>query len=70
MVATKFFYIYNIHQAQFFIEEGLPLIEIGIGYEKGEVYHKFLRDENAEIVFKKWLAKGEACNSEVKDGAS
>jgi hypothetical protein len=51
---TKYFYIYNFEQSKFFIDSGVPIVEIGKG-SRDEVYHKFLRDEKAEQVFTVWV---------------
>ena len=67
MAVAKFFYIYNMRQAQFFINNGLPLLEIGRGY-KGDIYHKFLRDERAERVFEMWKNHADGTCEEVKNG--
>ncbi len=48
----NYFYIYNLKQSEFFIKEGLEVLEIGV--RNGKVYHKFLRDEQAEKIFSKW----------------
>ena len=49
----EYFYIYNFVQAKFFINNGLKVIEIGKG-SKGDIYHKFIRDEKSEKVFYEW----------------
>lgn len=53
---SRFFYIYNLEQAKFFIDSGLHVLEINIG-SRGHVYHKFKRDEESEKVFAAWVAK-------------
>lgn len=50
---SQYFYIYNLEQAKFFIDSGLRVIDIRIG-SRGHVYHKFVRDNEAEFVFKLW----------------
>lgn len=50
---NKYFYIYNRHQANYFIQQGLPVLEVGKGKHDGN-YTKFLRDERADEVFAKW----------------
>jgi hypothetical protein len=50
---TDFFYIYNLAQAKFFIDSGLKVEEIGVG-SKGDVFHRFVRNQEADIVFEKW----------------
>lgn len=47
------FYIYNFDQARYFINRGLPLLEIGRG-SRGDVYFSFARDDLAENVFMDW----------------
>ena len=49
----NYFYIYNIEQANFFIKEGLSVVEVGIGKKK-DVYIKFVRNYVSELVFTKW----------------
>lgn len=51
---NKTVYIYNVKQANFFFQEGVDLIEIGLG-NRGDTYHKFIRDEKCEIAFTKWI---------------
>lgn len=53
---NKFFYIYNPHQANFFIMNGLEVLEIGKG-NKGDVYVKFLRNAKSEEVFDRWISR-------------
>lgn len=50
---NKYFYIYNRHQANYFIQNGLPVLEVGKG-KLDDCYTKFLRDEKAEKVFSEW----------------
>lgn len=50
---NNYFYIYNRHQANYFIQNGLPVLEVGKGKQDGH-YTKFLRDAEAEVVFSKW----------------
>lgn len=52
-MSQKFFYIYNPHQANFYVLNGLEVIEIGKG-NKGDIYVKFLRNEKSEEVFTRW----------------
>ena len=54
-VDNHYFYIYNRYQAKFYIDEGLKVLEIGKG-SHGDIYHKFLRDDESEAVFDKWKA--------------
>jgi hypothetical protein len=49
-----YLYIYNRHQANYFIENGLPVLEFGKGKKDG-YYVKFLRDDTANAVFDKWI---------------
>ena len=46
-------YIYNNKQALFFIKHGACLEDIGVG-SKGDVYHKFPRNEETEKIFTNW----------------
>lgn len=50
----KTLYIYNTKQANFFFQEGVELIEIGLG-NRGDTYHKFVRDRVCEEAFTKWM---------------
>lgn len=65
IVLTNFFYIYNRHQANFFIQSGLRVVEVGKG-SKGESYAKFIRDEEAEKVFAEWIKKKNKLEQERK----
>lgn len=49
-----YFYVYNIQQARFFIKNGLVPTDVGIG-TKREVFIKFVRNQEAEDVFTKWV---------------
>ena len=51
---NRYFYIYNIKQAQFFLQNGLMPVDVGMGVEK-DVFIKFVRDEQAENVFNQWV---------------
>lgn len=53
---TEYFYIYNFLQAKYFIDNGLTVIEISKG-SKGDIYHKFLRNEQSERIFYNWKEK-------------
>jgi hypothetical protein len=53
---NKYFYIYNPHQADFFLKMGVPILKIGIG-KKGEVFIKFPRNEESETVFTEWVER-------------
>lgn len=55
---NKYFYIYNYEQASFMVKEGLPVIDVGKG-NKNDIYIKFLRDNDAENIFKKWRLRKE-----------
>ena len=48
-----FFYIYNFKQALFFIQNGLIPIDIDKA-KNGDVFHKFIRNEETENIFMKW----------------
>ena len=52
----EFIYVYNFQQSLFFIQSGVAPIDIGIG-GKGDVYHKFIRDEKLEVVFTEWIGR-------------
>jgi hypothetical protein len=41
----KYFYIYNSTQANFFLLNGVPVLEIGKG-NQGNIYIKFPRNES------------------------
>ena len=57
----NFFYIYNPMQANFFVMNGVPVLEINKG-KKGDVYVKFPRNEKSEEVFERWIARGKHSN--------
>lgn len=48
------FYIYNLEQANFFIKEGVSVVEVGRG-KKNDFYIKFLRNSLSNLVFDKWI---------------
>lgn len=48
------FYIYNIIQAQFFLDCGLCPIGVGRG-KKGDFYLKFIRNPKSEEIFSSWV---------------
>lgn len=50
----EFLYIYNLKQAMFFIRSGLKVVDISVG-GKGDVYVKFIRDEECDRVFGMWM---------------
>lgn len=50
----EFRYIYNMKQANFYIQQGLIPMEVGTG-EKQDVYIKFKDSERLQEVFKKWM---------------
>jgi hypothetical protein len=51
---NKYFYIYNPHQADFFLKMGVPVLSIGKGTQ-GDIYVKFPRNEESEAVFTEWI---------------
>lgn len=53
---NKYFYIYNPHQADFFVKAGLPILKIDKG-NRGDMYVKFLRDEKSEEIFTRWVER-------------
>jgi hypothetical protein len=53
----KYFYIYNAVQANFFLLNGVPVLEIGKG-NQGNIYIKFPRNEQSETVFSRWVERG------------
>jgi hypothetical protein len=54
---NKFFYIYNPHQADFFVREGAIVVGVGKG-TKGDVYVKFLRNQKCQEIFNEWIERG------------
>ncbi len=54
---NKYFYIYNFEQANFFIHNGLEVLEVGKGSKHGDVYLKFLRNQKANEVFDRWVVR-------------
>lgn len=55
----RYFYIYNLGQANYFISNGLVPIMVGKS-DSGTVYIKFVRDEEAENIFTKWCNRKES----------
>ena len=55
----KFYYIYNPHQANYFVMNGVSVLEIGKG-NKGDIYIKFPKNEKSMEVFGRWV---ERCKS-------
>lgn len=53
---SKDFYIYNLEQANFFLQKGLVPIEVGLGTMK-TMFVRFRRDDEAERVFTQWCNK-------------
>lgn len=51
----KYFYVYNLEQANFFIKEGVKVERVGKG-TKGDFYTKFIRNSLSESVFSKWVS--------------
>jgi hypothetical protein len=54
---NKYFYIYNPHQADFFVKEGALVVGVGKG-TKGDVFIKFLKDKKCLEIFDKWVVRG------------
>lgn len=52
-MSNSSFYIYNLKQALYFINHGASVEDIGVG-GKGDVYHKFPRNEETEKIFTQW----------------
>lgn len=46
-------WVYNLRQAQFLLDFGLKVVEIGVG-SKGDVYHRFERNAEFERAFSEW----------------
>lgn len=55
-MVKEFRYIYNMEQANFYLQNGLTPIGVGIG-GKNEVFLKFIDGEVLQTVFKKWCAR-------------
>lgn len=49
----KYFYIYDLKQALFFIQNGGCVLDIAKG-NKGDLFHKFPRDKRHEELFMNW----------------
>jgi hypothetical protein len=49
----RYFYIYNVKQANYFVQNNIKPLEVGKGKSKA-VYLKFLRDEQASKIFDAW----------------
>lgn len=54
MSAKNYHYIYNMYQANFFIMNGLEVLEIGRG-SKGDFYCRFLKTDKSKEVFDRWV---------------
>ncbi len=52
----EYLYIYNLEQAKFFINNGLKVTHIGKG-TRGDIFIKFVRDEECEKVFNMWMVR-------------
>ncbi len=50
----RYVFVYNMGQAQFFLDHGLRPVAIGRG-TRGDVFLKFERNEATEAVFENWL---------------
>lgn len=50
------FYFYNIDQCHYFVQNGIPVLEVGKG-KLGDIYLKFPRNEKSEEVFSRWIEK-------------
>jgi hypothetical protein len=57
----KFYYIYNPHQANFYLLHNVPIIEIGKG-GKGDTYIKFPKNEYSTNVFNLWIERCKQIN--------
>lgn len=57
----KFFYIYNLEQANFFINNNIPIIKVGKGKD-GDFYVKFPRNNHSEEVFTLWCNRSRIIN--------
>jgi len=53
MKNDKFIYLYNASKANFFIQQGAQIIEIGRS-KNGEVYYKFLKNEETSEITNRW----------------
>jgi hypothetical protein len=53
---NKYFYIYNPHQADFFVKKGALVVGVGKG-SKGDVYVKFLRNQKSIEIFNEWVER-------------
>ncbi|UZW14340.1 hypothetical protein OSC52_00265 [Clostridium pasteurianum] len=52
----EFRYIYNMEQANFYIQNGLVPVEVGTGAKK-DVFLKFKDGEELQMVFKLWMER-------------
>lgn len=60
-IQMNYFYIYNLKQALFFLEQGAAVTDINLN--KGKVFHKFERNAQAEAIFTMW------CNNKRQEVA-
>lgn len=61
MIDVNDFYIYNMTQAQYFLDYGLCPVEVGKG-RKGDMYLRFTRDSKSNKVFDLWCRRIDEIN--------
>lgn len=52
----EFVYIYNLKQANFYINSGIKAVEIGVHSKTNKTYFKFIREETRQL-FQQWNDK-------------
>lgn len=55
MITSQFIYLYNASKANFFLQQGATLVEIGRA-KNGDVYYKFLKNEQTTEITNRWKA--------------
>ncbi|URZ00587.1 hypothetical protein [Clostridium felsineum] len=50
----EFRYIYNVLQANFYVQHDIKLIEVGVGKKK-DVYFKFKDGQELQKIFRLWM---------------
>lgn len=53
MIANKYFYIYSPQKANFFLQNGIQILEVGTGRVDG-AFFKFLKTEKSLEVSQRW----------------
>lgn len=60
----KYYFIYDVRQANYYLKNGVELVEVGAG-KKGDAYFKFIRNEHTEKVFAEWAKNRDSIIQEM-----